>query len=401
MRNINHSNRQGAAIFKLVRNNNLSLIILKLQRKILHKIENRITKLGRLKESNANLLEQDKKENRCCLRALPTFVGLGTDEICNLRCVMCIQRTKEQSVLKNSPPIEEKYFIKFANQVFPTAKILRLNTSGEPLMSRRLELEAGLAEKYGVRLELITNGTLLNVKRKLFEKIVNNSSSISFSFDSPIKKTYESIRIGAEFLRVVENMRLFQKYRNTLPIHKRPFFYVNMVLMRRNFNEIIPMVNFTKSIGEDCLIIVRILVSKKEMQDESLDNCREETNRALLEAQEFAKKLNLNLWIPPLFNIDTALNSEEDNAVVQYSQPKPALKRCPFLWDYVYIDGNADIFTCCEPSHPVAGSIKDRDFRDIWNNQLYQKMRSTFTGGAHYKLCKDCAEHGYLSEVNL
>jgi hypothetical protein len=63
----------------------------------------------------------------------------------------------------------------------------------------------------------------------------------------------------------------------------------------------------------------------------------------------------------------------------------------------VYIDAAANIFVCCEPSHPVAGNIKNNDFQDIWNGTIYQTMRRTFTGGPMHKLCDKCSNGGYLS----
>ncbi len=93
-------------------------------------------------------------------------------------------------------------------------------------MSKHIELEMELAEKYGLKLDVITNGTLLNIKKGRLQKLARNAKAVQFSFDSPIKKTYESIRLGlgADFDQVVENMCLFQKYPNELDIEDRPSF---------------------------------------------------------------------------------------------------------------------------------------------------------------------------------
>lgn len=356
--------------------------------------------LDKLKKKNAILLQYDKEKKRSILRAYPIFVGLGTDVACNLRCVMCIRQTKSETEVKSGPIIEEKYLIKFVEQVFPTAKILQLNTAGEPLMSRTFDLELELAEKYSVKLELITNGTLLNIKNARFKKLVENSHLICFSFDSPVKETYESIRIGADFDQAVENMRLFQKYRNQLPKTKRPAFNIVMVLMKRNLQEVFQMLKFAKEIGADSLGISHLYVHTKDMEIESLDNCKEEVNEMLLSAVQLAKEIQINLVIPPLYEIEPmALPIEKFSAGFHKSKFKKIIQRCSFLWERVYIDGNANIIPCCEPSHPVVGSIKDNNFEEIWNGRLYQVMRNTFTGEGFYPLCKKCAEEGYLNQT--
>jgi len=264
-------------------------------------------------------------------------------------------------------------------------------------MSRLLPTEIDLAEKYGVKLEVNTNGTLLNVKKALFAKIVKNASSIAFLFDSPVKETYESIRIGADFSETVENMRLFQEFRNSMPLSERPYFFIKMVLMRRNLNQVIKMVEFAKNMGVDSVHISHVLIFREEMQQEALEDSKENVNNTLLMAEQFARDLQMSLVIPPLFNLEA---SETKKQIAEIKQKEESFKRCSFLWGRVYIDGNANIFPCCEPSHPVVGSIKDKDFEEIWNGELYQAMRKTFTGGPYYKLCYDCVKTGYLSKTN-
>lgn len=356
--------------------------------------------LKKLKEKNKQLLEQDINEKRYLLRAYPPFVGLATDARCHLRCIMCIQRRGDYKELFNSPTIEEKYLIKFAEQVFPTAEILQLNTAGEPLMSRHFDLELELSEKYQVKLDVITNGTLLNSKKERLQEICRNAKSISFSFDSPIKETYESIRINADFDQVVENMRLYHKYRNQLTLKERPSFCITMVLMKRNLDELLHMVRFAKDIGADHLSVSRMIVHTKEMEDESLDIYKQKVNHLLSEAKELAKNINLSISIPPLYEINSEPEVKERNVdTLQNQNTEKSLKSCPFLWERVYIDAGANILVCCEPSHPIAGSIKNNDFQDIWNNLIYQKMRRTFTGGPPYEPCFKCnfhKEHGYI-----
>lgn len=340
-----------------------------------------------IKEENARLLEQDRKENRRILRAYPTLVTLTTDIRCNLKCIMCHLRGIRDDELLKIHPLEEEYLIKFASQVFPTAQILRLNTAGEPLLSRTLELELELALKYGLKLQLFTNGTLLSHKKGIWERIVKNSCFVLYSFDSPVKETYESIRPGADYFLVLQNMHLFQRYRNNLSNAERPMFIIHMVVMRRNLSEVNQMISFAKHIGADALYLCRIIIFTEETEGESLDNCKEEFNRTMLEAQKLANSLGLYVRIPPLY----AEQTEPPDGKI--------LRRCNFIWEEVLLDYNANIWPCCSPSRPVVGSIKDNDFKEIWNGEVYQLMRRTFTEGYPYKLCQDCAEHGYLTTI--
>ncbi len=366
--------------------------------------------LGKLKEANSALLEEEIKGGSPVLKALPTYIGLGTDYKCNLKCIMCVQRTDDFASCKDTPPIEEKYLIDFARQVFPTAQIFQLNTAGEPLMSSNFELELELAEMYRVKLDIFTNGTLLNSRKGRMERITRNAICIYFSFDSPNKETYESIRVGADYDRVVENMGIFDKYRKKMPSDQQPHFCITMVIMARNLHEVPQMVGFAKEIGADSLNVSFIHPHTEEMHSsESLDNHREKVNENILAAREIAKKLDIYFSSPPLFHIDKELeNIPEEQDASNSAKPAPAeadkpakLKWCPFLWRRAYIDHTGNIFPCCAPNHPVAGNIKDNSFQEIWNGEFYQNMRKTFLGGPYYEPCRECSESGFLSTTGI
>ncbi|MDD5438779.1 MAG: radical SAM protein [Candidatus Omnitrophica bacterium] len=339
------------------------------------------------KKNNYRHYQDDLIYRRTALRSLPIFVGLGTDHSCNLTCIMCINRLTDK--IKRSP-IEEKYLIKFADQTFPTARILQLNTAGEPLMSKRLDLELELAERYGVRIDLITNGTLLNAKKGRLDTLVRNAFSVQFSFDSPFRKTYESIRIGADFSEVVENMRLFQKFRLGLPPAERPVFNIGMVIMKRNLHDLAQMIRFTKDMRADRLLVSYMIPHTNAMEHEALDVTGEEPNKILRDAMALAEKLNVTLCLPVSYW-----------AAGGQVQQKKTFKYCYFLWERAYLDNNGDIFPCCEPSHPVAGSIKDTDFGEIWNGGVYRSMRASFSGGPPHTLCGTCITSGYLARCGF
>ena len=352
-----------------------------------------------LKDENKALLAEDIRERRYTLRAYPSFVGLGTDLRCNLKCIMCIQRLEDRKTLLEFPAIGERDLIQFAKEVFPTAETLQLNTGGEPLMSRNVDLEIDLAEEYCVHLDVITNGLLLNSKQGRLQKLCRNSRSISFSLDSPVQRTYESIRIGSDFKRVVENMGLLQKYRHEMSPSERPFFGINMVVMRRNLGEVLPMVRFARDIGADHLGLARVYVHSNDMADEALEPLQQKFNQVLLEATELAATLGIQITVPPPHQCDSRLGPRQERDAIP-TQPERGSKWCPFLWKRTYLDNLANVFVCCEPSHPIAGNIREKSFQDIWNGENYVRMRQTFTGGPAYRQCDECAEGGYLSNIN-
>ncbi|MFH1478510.1 MAG: radical SAM protein [Candidatus Omnitrophota bacterium] len=366
--------------------------------------------LKRLKHQNHILLQQDIAEKRSILRSFPIVPSLATDYLCNLRCRMCIQRTVNDSDLNMlmSKGINERSLIKFAEEVFPTAQVLRLNTAGEPLMSRTFDLELELADRYKVRLDLITNGTLLNAKKGRLKRLTQCTKKFTLSFDSPIKETYESIRIGANYSEVIENIGLFQKYKYQLPENNRPYFVLVMVLMKRNFKELPQMVEFAKKIGVDVLVAPRIVMHFDGMKEESLDDNTEEVVLYLKKAIKLAKELDITFHSAPFYHKYLYPNHINIGQFKDDVQPKidaeslscsKKLKQCPFLWDQVFINNKGTILPCCAPEPPIAGNIEIASFESIWNGEVYQKMRETFVEEGRFEHCYNCAKDGFLTNI--
>lgn len=357
-----------------------------------------------VKEENVCLLHADIAGRSSVLRARPTMVCLSTDLRCNLRCPMCIRRLYEHDEHGKQLVIEEKYLIKFAEQVFPTAKILQLNIAGEPLMSAQLGLELELAEEYGLKLDVVTNGTLLGADKERLNKILWNSAFISVSLDSPVRRTYESIRVGADFQQVMDNMRLVQECRRLMPGDRRPLFNINMVLMKRNLGEVQQMIRLAKDLGADCVRITDLLVHDDSMKAESLAGNKREVLHVLSEAVKLARRLKVSVSTPPSCGLGYVGGREGDTYGASWTAVSAVHPDwCFFLWTRVYIDGNANIAPCCAPLHAVAGSIKTDDFDDIWNNEAYQAMRRTFLGGPSHEICSACAStpSGYFYSTSI
>ncbi len=351
--------------------------------------------LKNLKESNRLLLWEDYKQRRSVVRGFPVSVHLATDAVCNLVCPMCWQRGPAGAI--KHPCIEERYLKQFARQVFPTASTLELNVSGEPLMSRLIDRELELAEEYAVRLLVTTNGTLLNTHKERFRALVRNAEEITFSFDSPQKKTYAFLRKGSDFDRVVENMCLFNRARKRLSRRNRPRFTISMVLMKRNFRDLTNMVRFVKKQGADRLVVHAMTVFTPGMKQEALDYCDDEVRRVALEARVFAQKQNIELLYPSIFLRSLFGHSLSGDPL---SKNKAVASRpCGFLWLRTYLNALAQIVTCCAPCHPVMGSLKENSFEQIWNNEAYQRMRRGFKEGPLTKVCKPCVHEGIYSSL--
>jgi len=338
-----------------------------------------------LKEYNELLADREERNHSLMTKAMPTSMTINTDGQCNLQCIMCFRRTFSQESLR-AISADFGIFRKVADEVFPYLRRVLLTVWGEPLMDATFGEQLRIMKEYSVRLDLITNGTLLDNDR-LINEILTVLDVLSVSLDAATMGTYESIRVGAKFEQVIENIKRFNYLRRKILKERRPRLELSYVLMRRNIEEFPQFVELAKELEADWIQANHLVVHREEMRKESLVYYKELANHYLLGAQKRAGELNVGLNILPLFKFDTV---DRSGAEPLKNNSTDGFRKCPFLWKGAVIQGNGDVSPCCVPGYPIMGNIKEKPFREIWNNGLYQEMRRRLSTDTPFECCKHC-----------
>ncbi|MBA7518935.1 D-inositol-3-phosphate glycosyltransferase [subsurface metagenome] len=337
----------------------------------------------KLKTYNEALAEEEQKRHSPLTRAMPTFMTMNMDNQCNLRCIMCVRRRYPQEAI-NALRYDFKIYKRVADETFPYAKWVQLTTAGEPLMANNLREQLRIIKKYSVKVDLVTNATLLN-NDDLIKEILQVLSCLHVSIDAATRRIYESIRIGAKFEQVIENIRRFNRLREKLYAMDKPRLHFQVVLMKRNIKELPKLIELAKGLAVDFVECSHAVIYNERMKNESLVYHKELANYYMKVATKKADELNVGLSIPPLFNaVDDVQGRRSKNNF------RSEFKICPFLWKRAYIEWNGDVVPCCVPGHPVMGNVKEKPFRKIWNNELYQEMRRRLYTDNPFDCCKNC-----------
>ncbi len=347
-----------------------------------------------LKARNRALAEVQERRQTAYNQAMPIHLTIETTMKCNLRCIMC-QCTHNVRNPMAQPSMDIALFQKIAEEVFPTLEEVSLTVSGEPLLSEHLDEYIETIKKYAVKLEMNTNATLLN-NDEMIDKLLGVLTRISVSFDGATKDTYEAIRRGAKYEKVIANIRRFNELRNSLPEEDRPGMSMTYVLMRRNIAEFPRFIELAKALGADAISAVHVVVFDQAMTDESLIYHKELANKYLIEAREIAGKLGFKgIHLPPLFDVShEAKNTSDELATSERHQTQAKgmkrVVRCPFLWKKSYVSFGGDVSPCCVPGRPVMGNVVNRSFKEIWNGEVYQEMRRRLNSNNPFECCQHC-----------
>ncbi len=373
--------------------------------------------LQELKDRNARLAFEDELAGRPHTRNLPVWLNMVTTTACNLRCIMCAQGEGLVPVV----PMEEAVYQRTAATLFPTLRTVQLTAAGEPLMSPNLPRLLADLRRYDVRLEIISNGTLMR-ERKILHDLVERAETFTFSIDGATRETYNKIRIPADFDEVMENIRRFNKLRLKMPRAVRPRLTFNFVLMRSTILEFPAFIDLAAAFRADVVSCFHLLHYMPGSEGETLANDRALTNFCLAEALRRAERYGITVDRPAPFQltpdeaaapmpalvdlpkVDPRWLSEvsEDGAgcepggsdATRWIDSLPWLPdgqpRCHFLWRKAYIGPRGEVYTCCLANAIEIGNSMERPFSLIWNGPVYAEMRRRVYSAEPHPQCKGC-----------
>jgi len=130
---------------------------------------------------------------------------------CNSNCLMC---PRDKLMRKGSPGfMSYNIAVKIINEAYKMgARLLKPQWFGEPLLSPKFEKIVKYAKDKGMEILLVTNGSLLDEKKRKF--VLENCDKVWFSIDSPDKEEYEKIRRGLSYDKVMSNFESLVKERD-------------------------------------------------------------------------------------------------------------------------------------------------------------------------------------------
>lgn len=208
---------------------------------------------------------------------------------------------------------------------------------GESLIDSRFLQFCEILEETGIHFGFTTNATLLNqelVKSLLEFKFF---SSINFSLDGVSKPTYESIRLGAKYETVVENIDYFL---NATKSRKKPYKSMTFVCQDANRHEL----------------------------------------------EDFIRK-----WHPRIsINVNTLCRNGRP---VEYKW-KPERRPCQDVFSYMAVLTNGKVAACCRDYEYAMdlGKLGESSLAEIWHGSRYNELRRAQANGDYEKfpLCQDC-----------
>jgi len=170
----------------------------------------------------------------------PLYIMLEQTYRCNLRCISCIHgypdlRNKAAMNVGCMPwKLYEKIVLEGEKNNCPS---ISTHNNDEPLLVKDLEKRISFAKKHGFMDIIMTTNGVLFTEEKIKNIIDAGVTRILFSIDAATEETYNKVRPGGDFNKVVWALKKAREYRDSLDSHL-PILRTSFVPNRINQHEL-------------------------------------------------------------------------------------------------------------------------------------------------------------------
>lgn len=303
------------------------------------------------------------------LAPYPTGIEIEVTTKCGLKCIMCEHTYWDE-------PARDMTWEQFTSIIdqFPNLRWIGLTGIGEGSLHKDWNQMLMLLTGRGIQVEFFDTLNFVNEEDlKLWMKL--GISLLWVSIDAATKETYEKVRPGGDWVRVIRNIETLFRLKD-----ERSKVWFHYIVNKYNIDEMlrfVDMVDVLRNGWDTTIQFTRILQGFKEIEDLYVEIPKK--LRKEIEDRRIDKKVKI-IW----------------NADVP--EKKPPMKRClEFFEPFIFVTGH--VIPCCAGNEAnrrdfqketALGNIFEQSFEEIWNGERYTQLRKMLRQGKIPPPCTKC-----------
>jgi radical SAM protein with 4Fe4S-binding SPASM domain len=318
---------------------------------------------------------------------LPGALQVEVTSACNLRCAMCLVRYRPPvNKLAGALPLD--LYRRLLDEV-PPLRRLTLQGLGEPLLSPYLLDMVRLAKGRGIAVGFNSNATLLT-RAKADALVAEGLDWLHVSLDGARAGTFEAIRDGADFDKVVGNLAGLVAAKRAAG-GDRPWLRVVFVAMRRNVAELPELVELMGRVGVQ---EVRVQNLAHDFADTPDDGPYREI-RDYTAAEALWTSADQAAAASAFAQARTAADAHGLHLRLPHLAADAAGGRCTWPWDAAYVTSAGIVQPCCMvmgDDRVALGDLNEAPFPSIWAGVAYREFRARLASDDNPPdVCRGCA----------
>ena len=261
---------------------------------------------------------------------------------------------------------------------FPKLKWIGLTGIGESFANKDFLKTLRYVKEKNIFVELYDNFFLINenVAKELIRMEIDR---MFISLDAATKETYEKIRVGSSFERVIGNLRNFFRFKEEARAYfpEISFHYIVNSLNLQEIPQYIDLVHFLVPKGNPAITFTRMLHDFPEVKGLFVEIPKEIIEKTEKKAKSFGINLDWSADVPLM---------------------KPKVQKCT-EWTMPFIFVTGHVIPCCAGNEAgnrefqkktALGNVFEQSFREIWRGPKYKALRKMLGQGKVPLSCQNC-----------
>lgn len=288
---------------------------------------------------------------------LPYYLDVELTNFCNFNCCFCPTGTKAMQRMRGHMPdnVADAIAENVKKYNIPAVRFIRW---GEPTLHPNYLSILEKVKNAGALIHINTNGSLLDEEQ--IQKLLDmHLDSIKFSFQGADEGTYNEMREGGDYLRLLDIVRNFHEMRGK---GDYPYIQISTTLTGETADQI---EGFKSDIADYC------------------------------------DYYNVGYTKLNHLNVDTMNIDEEEKKKIRKLQEHETINHtfrpvCVEAFDKLSINWNGDVTLCCSDydNFMLVGNILDMDLKQIFNSKAADIYRDAIAKMQYGKIkcCSNCYE---------
>lgn len=302
-----------------------------------------------------------KKRLYCKINDYPNSFIIESASICNLSCAIC-WAYKAKNFRKNNF-IGYVDYKKILDDIENICSKILLGFCGEPMLNSDIYKMIEYANQKDMIVSIPTNGMLLT-KENSIKLLESDPYEVVISLDAANPNTYESIRVGGDFYKVVDGVRYLTEEKRKRQL-VTPIVILQMVLTKKNEGETKDFIKLAKDIQVDRVTIKSLFIDHHGDSD-------------------YIKKLTDEFFTPNY--VSRYIENDKKGVLLKKTGVCPNNKS-------PVIASDGDVHVCCFDilGEYKQGNALNENFLNIWNKPGYKKFRKESMLRRKLPLCRTCS----------
>jgi MoaA/NifB/PqqE/SkfB family radical SAM enzyme len=343
-------------------------------------------------EENKALNRLEIAQKKICLDSRVTSLVVTLTTRCQIRCLMCEEYQIPWDIPENIVDEIVSLFPFLEQIIWQGGEVLSLGYFKDLLEEARRFPNA--------RQCIITNAQPID--DAMADRLVNDNIELTVSIDGSTRESYERIRKGASFDKLVRNLRLINEVRskkNAANMTMR----MHACVMNSNYHELAGLVDFAHEYGFDALHLMPIwgnIAGTENIfyhhNEKALDAIQKQMPSVEKRAAEYG--LNLLNSLPRGVRPPEPRKPEEmKEPAVAENSTRGAELLCHMPWKRLVINPAGNVCPACHCKE-MAGNVLKESLAGIWNNEGMRRYRKNIVDGQTGGFCAAACVDGSIAD---